>query len=435
MIKFFRQIRRNLMEQNKTGKYFKYAIGEIVLVVIGILIALSINNWNETRIQQNELNESIKSITTNVKSDIASLKLIKTARNNTATEKDSIVNYYRQDEIGLPVYEVNKLNREEANFFAAAFNDLRNTIAHQPNMSAFDALKNSSYYGKFQETDLGKVLNAFYTTTRNLQKIEEEHNQNLVSASQDWDKEFIDKKSILFTGPYAYSNANFNNLFINYETIANDTSTISLFFGGALTDASMGVLYNELIALGEVFITMAENGSVDFTDESKAEFSSITNSFSDTNDLHMLINGKLVSGYNIAFSGSSGFTGWSSLANDFITLIYPENQLEWGSPYFEFYALKGRINQLDATNYNKILIEMKGDIGGETFDITVKDKYDSRDGTETRLQVSLTNQWKVYEYNIAQFKTLNNSMVKIPLAFVFEGSKGRKIHIKSLKYK
>jgi hypothetical protein len=35
------------MEKNKTGKYFKYAIGEIVLVVIGILIALQINNWNE----------------------------------------------------------------------------------------------------------------------------------------------------------------------------------------------------------------------------------------------------------------------------------------------------------------------------------------------------------------------------------------------------
>jgi hypothetical protein len=40
------------MEKNKTGKYFKYAIGEIVLVVIGILIALSINNWNESRIDR-----------------------------------------------------------------------------------------------------------------------------------------------------------------------------------------------------------------------------------------------------------------------------------------------------------------------------------------------------------------------------------------------
>jgi len=58
MIKFFRKIRYDLMEKNKTGKYFKYAIGEIVLVVIGILIALSINNWNEER-QQNSKTESL----------------------------------------------------------------------------------------------------------------------------------------------------------------------------------------------------------------------------------------------------------------------------------------------------------------------------------------------------------------------------------------
>lgn len=49
MIKFFRNIRKSLLSQGKTTKYFKYAIGEIVLVVIGILIALQINNWNESQ--------------------------------------------------------------------------------------------------------------------------------------------------------------------------------------------------------------------------------------------------------------------------------------------------------------------------------------------------------------------------------------------------
>jgi len=49
MIKFFRKIRQNLLSEGKTRKYLKYAIGEIVLVVIGILIALQINNWNEYR--------------------------------------------------------------------------------------------------------------------------------------------------------------------------------------------------------------------------------------------------------------------------------------------------------------------------------------------------------------------------------------------------
>lgn len=49
MLKFFRKIRYNLMSENKSGKYIKYAFGEIILVVIGILIALQINNWNQNR--------------------------------------------------------------------------------------------------------------------------------------------------------------------------------------------------------------------------------------------------------------------------------------------------------------------------------------------------------------------------------------------------
>lgn len=49
MIKFFRQIRQQLLMKNKTGKYLKYAIGEIVLVMVGILLALQVNNWNEQR--------------------------------------------------------------------------------------------------------------------------------------------------------------------------------------------------------------------------------------------------------------------------------------------------------------------------------------------------------------------------------------------------
>ena len=49
MLHFFRKIRRDLLANSKTYKYLKYAIGEIILVVIGILIALQINNWNEER--------------------------------------------------------------------------------------------------------------------------------------------------------------------------------------------------------------------------------------------------------------------------------------------------------------------------------------------------------------------------------------------------
>jgi len=67
MFKFFRKIRFNLMNENKTAKYFKYAIGEIILVVIGIIIALQINTWNENRKLQNEELSLLKELKTNLK--------------------------------------------------------------------------------------------------------------------------------------------------------------------------------------------------------------------------------------------------------------------------------------------------------------------------------------------------------------------------------
>ena len=70
MIKFFRRIRYTLMEQNKTGKYLKYAFGEIVLVVIGILIALQINNWNEDRLEDLKEIEILQELKENLTQDI-----------------------------------------------------------------------------------------------------------------------------------------------------------------------------------------------------------------------------------------------------------------------------------------------------------------------------------------------------------------------------
>ncbi len=69
MLKFFRNIRKNLLNEGKTTKYFKYAIGEILLVVIGILIALQINNWNEEKRSSKFENEILMLISQNLERD------------------------------------------------------------------------------------------------------------------------------------------------------------------------------------------------------------------------------------------------------------------------------------------------------------------------------------------------------------------------------
>lgn len=84
MIKFFRHIRRNLMETGKTGKYFKYAIGEIILVVIGILIALQVNNVNETRksnLELGKINQNlIQELESNQKALNSAMRQVKQAK-------------------------------------------------------------------------------------------------------------------------------------------------------------------------------------------------------------------------------------------------------------------------------------------------------------------------------------------------------------------
>lgn len=69
MIKFFRKIRRKLLTENRFSKYLFYAIGEILLVVIGILIALSVNNWNNQRNNYDQMTSFLKSLKDDLKRD------------------------------------------------------------------------------------------------------------------------------------------------------------------------------------------------------------------------------------------------------------------------------------------------------------------------------------------------------------------------------
>jgi hypothetical protein len=66
MFKFFSHLRKSILMENKSSKYFKYAIGEIILVVIGILIALQINNWNEGK----KTKEKERQVLTEIISDL-----------------------------------------------------------------------------------------------------------------------------------------------------------------------------------------------------------------------------------------------------------------------------------------------------------------------------------------------------------------------------
>ncbi|SEQ07110.1 hypothetical protein SAMN05421824_1080 [Hyunsoonleella jejuensis] len=111
MIKFFRKIRKKLLAEGNVGKYLKYAVGEIVLVVIGILIALQINNWNENRKTKNIEHIYLENIKADLKLNLTSLKIFIADREKSIKSSDSILEFFNKTK----VFDVVAFNRQGLN--------------------------------------------------------------------------------------------------------------------------------------------------------------------------------------------------------------------------------------------------------------------------------------------------------------------------------
>jgi uncharacterized membrane protein YgaE (UPF0421/DUF939 family) len=134
MIKFFRKIREKMLVKNKFSKYLLYAIGEIILVVIGILIALSINNWNENRKNTIEEKAILESLYEN-------LNLAKTQSESLIAEEDTLkerlIRILRIDS----KYSKTDFEKIPDSIFKSAVWDLQ---SDQPTFNAYNNLKNTN---------------------------------------------------------------------------------------------------------------------------------------------------------------------------------------------------------------------------------------------------------------------------------------------------
>jgi hypothetical protein len=146
MIKFFRKIRQNLLMENKTGKYFKYAIGEIILVVIGILIAIQLNavkNKNDKRIEEVTHLENILS---DLKQDKTELKKIIERRKSKSKSAKIMESYYHTK-------KVDNLHDYYSNWTNVLFWE-----AHNPSFISFKELINSGKLSSLSNESIKQLL-------------------------------------------------------------------------------------------------------------------------------------------------------------------------------------------------------------------------------------------------------------------------------------
>jgi hypothetical protein len=131
MIKFFRHIRKDLMEKNKTGKYLKYAAGKIILVVVGILLAIQVNNWNIERTDKDREAKYKTNIVLDLEKDLIRLDFLIEFRKIRVLGDQQLVKQMN----GAPVGDLTELSK-----------NVINTLMEEPflpNNSTFSELSSS----------------------------------------------------------------------------------------------------------------------------------------------------------------------------------------------------------------------------------------------------------------------------------------------------
>lgn len=139
-MRFFNSIRLKLLNKSKTTKYLKYAIGEIVLVVIGILIALQINNWNNKRLERLEEVKILISVMNDLENTIKEFKFLNLVRDKVLFASKNI--YEISDSIEIDKNKLDSLIAET--FYRPTFNNTLGTIELLFSSGRINMIRNDS---------------------------------------------------------------------------------------------------------------------------------------------------------------------------------------------------------------------------------------------------------------------------------------------------
>ena len=145
------------MSESKSRKYLLYAFGEVFLVIIGILIALQVNNWNEERIEHIQITEFAQALVNDLERDVAMVKPITRQMQRTLDVIDTLGTYTR----GKSLDQINNLDLQ----YLVSFTGYR---PYEWNRAAVEQLKSSGALQSIKNTNLVMKITAYDSLTHHL---------------------------------------------------------------------------------------------------------------------------------------------------------------------------------------------------------------------------------------------------------------------------
>jgi len=173
MITFFRRIRRGLLKENKVSSYLLYGIGEILLVVIGILLALQINTWNQNRINKTTEKKYLTNLVRVLESDTLLMDRVVLSRFERKMEGLNLVKQYIRGN-----YEV----KDTMDFLLkVSYGAVFGTGTGFLNNSAFDGLVSTGNLQLIENEDLKQKINYFYARVEDMKFVTQKYVSNYLT--------------------------------------------------------------------------------------------------------------------------------------------------------------------------------------------------------------------------------------------------------------
>jgi hypothetical protein len=202
MLLFFKKLRRTLLSENRFNKYLLYAFGEIVLVVIGILIALQINNWNTNRLKRQEEKKSYQDIRQQITDDMNEIIRVKNFNN------------YFSDHFTRASQIISSNNRAKMDSLTLMAMMLSQTSDFFRSGNIYETLVNSGDLKLLKNTDITSRLQKLEMTYTHINRLEEIHWEIVMSEFSPEIKGVINYATQKAVKPEKLYSVEIQNIFI-----------------------------------------------------------------------------------------------------------------------------------------------------------------------------------------------------------------------------
>ncbi len=438
---FYRMLKRGLFMKREFRKYFGYAIGEILLVIAGIIIALQIDTWYENKQAQERLGEYLANIEHDISDDARRLEQLETARNLAFFQANSIIVYTSDPDYPDPDW----YDADFAGFAGAAVESAQRKHYFIANSGSYRALSSSGLLSEMTDPELESMLYDYYRTVGRIGSIEDDINSAIRQLSLRFNTE---------VGQGLSAFARREPLFLwNDSTDMSEAELLEArkAYWRLLTDPiTQSLLRNQvnqtLLREYEHLLTLGERISARITsDDSNAPGAADVYS-ADGNVGHPILIENGMPGFHSfgifdapanSYDNFHNVYPFLKLEDDALRVQYPGGD-DWAYLYFlhgPLVAIVERFPQ-DYSMYDRIRLELKRSPNTDCADLLleIKDVDDAQKGGLQNIPLELTADWLTYTFDLSHFVEADLTELNVVAGFLFLSDAPCSLSIRDIRY-